>query len=126
MNKKLLWIGCVLFILILSACTTTKKPSVIADGTYTGEGQGKGGIIVVELAIQNSKISGINIKEHSESPGYADAMTKMADEIISRNTLKVDLVSGATLSSTGFLRAVNDAFSKTGVSPDVLTQTSEK
>lgn len=92
----------------------------IPDGTYTGEGTGKGGKIVVELTMKDSKISDIKVVEHGETPGYADALDKISAEMIAKNTLEVDMVSGATLSSTGILTAVKDAFSKTGASADKL------
>ena len=50
----------------------TKAPQTgIADGTYEGEGTGKGGTIKVELTIKNSEIADIVVVEHQETPGYA-------------------------------------------------------
>lgn len=98
----------------------SSSDSGIPDGTYTGEGTGKGGKIVVELTMKDSKISDIKVVEHGETPGYADALDKMSAKMISKNTLEVDMVSGATLSSTGILAAVKDAFNKTGASADKL------
>ena len=105
---------------VVGCGSTSSSDSGIPDGTYTGEGTGKGGKIVVELTMKNSKISDIKVVEHGETPGYADALEKMSAEMITKNTLEVDMVSGATLSSTGILEAVKDAFNKTGASTDKL------
>lgn len=105
---------------VVGCGSTSSSDSGIPDGTYTGEGTGKGGKIVVELTMKDSKISDIKVVEHGETPGYADALDKMSAEMIAKNTLEVDMVSGATLSSTGILQAVKDAFSKTGASADKL------
>ncbi|MBC5629685.1 flavocytochrome c [Clostridium sp. NSJ-6] len=105
---------------VVGCGSTSSSDSGIPDGTYTGEGTGKGGKIVVELTMKDSKISDIKVVEHGETPGYADALEKMSAEMITKNTLEVDMVSGATLSSTGILEAVKDAFNKTGASTDKL------
>ena len=93
----------------------------IPDGTYEGEGTGKGGTIKIELTIKDSEIADIKVLEHQETPGYADAMDKLRETMIATNQIDVDMVSGATLSSTGFLEAVNNAFEKTGAASDLLT-----
>ncbi len=99
----------------------TKAPQTgIADGTYEGEGTGKGGTIKVELTIKNSEIADIVVVEHQETPGYADAMDSLRQTMIDTNQIDVDMVSGATLSSTGFLQAVANAFEKTGASSELL------
>ena len=92
----------------------------IPDGTYEGEGTGKGGTIKLELTIKDSEIADIKVLEHQETPGYADAMDKLRETMIATNQIDVDMVSGATLSSTGFLEAVNNAFEKTGAASNLL------
>ena len=84
------------------------------DGTYSGEGQGHGGKIKVDLTILSGAITAIEVTENHETPGLADAMTTMTEHMIAGNTLEVDTVSGATYTSEGFLAAVNDAFAKSG------------
>lgn len=41
----------------------------IPDGTYEGEGTGKGGTIKVELTIKDSEITDIKVLEHQELRG---------------------------------------------------------
>lgn len=120
-KKVLALILCAVMSMSVVGCgSKSASDAGIPDGTYTGEGTGKGGKIVVELTMKDSKISDIKVVEHGETPGYADALDKISAEMIAKNTLEVDMVSGATLSSTGILQAVKDAFSKTGASTDKL------
>ncbi len=94
--------------------------SGIADGTYEGEGTGKGGAIKVSLTIENGEIADIQILEHEETPGFADAMDELREVMISTNQIEVDGVSGATLSSNGFIEAVTNAFAQSGGTMDQL------
>jgi urocanate reductase len=96
--------------------TTTGIP----NGTYTGEGEGKGGKIKVELTLEDGEIKKIDVLENSETPGFADAMQTITDAMIATNSFDVDSVSGATLTSTGFKTAVENAFKQTGASKDQL------
>lgn len=92
----------------------------LADGTFQGEGTGKGGTIKVELTIENDEIADIAVLEHEETPGFADAMDTLRAAMIATNQVDVDMVAGATLSSTGFIEAVKDALSKSGIAPEAL------
>ncbi|MDO4268590.1 MAG: flavocytochrome c [Eubacteriales bacterium] len=86
----------------------------ITDGTYEGEGTGKGGLIKVSLTISNGELADIAVLEHEETPGFADAMDELRQVMLDTNQITVDGVSGATLSSNGFMEAVADAFAKSG------------
>lgn len=103
--------------------TNNQPEEVKLDGTYEGLGTGRGGNIAVELTITDNKISGINVKEHHESEGLSDAMNIMTEAMIATNSLDVDSVSGATLTSAGFRTAVKDAYAKTGADVSALVST---
>lgn len=81
------------------------------DGLYTGRGIGFGGNIQVQVNISNNKIININVLEHDETSGYYEEVFKnVAKDIIENQNLSVDAISGATVTSRGFINAV-----KTGV-----------
>ncbi len=103
--------------------STDEQTSEVKDGTYEGTGVGRGGNIVVELTISNGKISDINVKEHHETSGLSDAMDIMKSDMIATNSIDVDSVSGATITSAGFRTAVKDAFAKTGADSSALVST---
>lgn len=100
--------------------TKTENQSSDFDGIYSGEGQGHGGKILIDLTIQDGKISSIDVKENSETPGIADAMDVLTKQMIAGNTLDIDTISGATYTSQGFIDAVEDAFAKSGASKSDL------
>lgn len=100
-------------ILTLTVVSCAQKGAGWKDGTYKGEGEGKGGKIVVEVKVAGGKIDGIKVLEHNETPGYFEpARDKILDEIKTQNKTNVKPVSGATLTSKGLIAAVNDALKK--------------
>ncbi len=110
-------------LLSLAACGAGSDSSAnTTDGTYTGEGTGKGGKIQVELTLKNNEIADIVIGENNETPGYADAMEQMKQAMIASNQIEVDGVAGATFSSKGFQEAVKDAFNKSGAKESDLVK----
>lgn len=94
--------------------------NLINDGTYKGEGTGKGGTIALELSIEGDTITTIKVLEHNETEGFDNAMETLTENIIATNSIDVDVVSGCTLTSNGFMEAVNDALSKAGATADML------
>jgi uncharacterized protein with FMN-binding domain len=94
-------------LIILSACAPT------AELKYTGEGEGYAGVIVAEVTMQGSKIIGISILESSDTPGLStQAFEVMIERILEKQTVEVDVVSGATGSSRGLIEAVSEAIAK--------------
>ncbi|UNC90900.1 FMN-binding protein [Candidatus Contubernalis alkaliaceticus] len=87
-----------------------------ADGdVYTGEAQGFGGTIKVEVTMDEGEIVDIKIVEESETAniGDADSMAGLLDDIIAAGgTGGVDIKSGATVTSEAIFAAVDDALSK--------------
>lgn len=109
-------ISAILVMIVLTLTTIAgcvQKGAKWKDGTYKGEGKGKGGKIVVEVKVAGGKIDGIKVLEHNETPGYFEpARDKILDEIKTQNKTNVKPVSGATLTSKGLIAAVNDALKK--------------
>ena len=80
------------------------------DGTYTGSGQGFGGQIVTEVTVEDSRIINIEITEaEGEDPAYLKTASEIIDEILEKQSVEIDTVSGATFSSGGILEAVGAA-----------------
>ena len=96
--------------------------SSIKDGTYKGEGTGKGGAISVEVTIKEDKLTDIKVLSASETTGFDTAMETLTAEMINRNTIDVDIVSGCTLTSNGFIGAVNAALVSAGATADMLAK----
>lgn len=83
------------------------------DGTYTGEADGFGGTIRVEVKIEKSKIAEINvISAEKEDGAYLSMAKDIIPEIIDAQNADVDTISGATFSSTGIKNASEQALEK--------------
>lgn len=81
----------------------------IEDGTYEGKGKGKGGDISLEMEIKDDQIKSIKVLDHNETDGFEKAMDTLTESIVASNSLEVDMVSGCTLTSTGFMEAIKNA-----------------
>lgn len=83
------------------------------DGTYTGEADGFGGTIQVEVKIEKSKITEINVVSAEKEDGAYLSMAKdIIPKIITTQSADVNTISGATFSSTGIKNASEQALEK--------------
>lgn len=79
----------------------------IQDGSYLG-GYSAGPVkAVVRVQVKENKIMDIIIEQHQT--GLGRKAEKIVDKIISKQSLDVDVVSGATLSSNVIRKAVEEA-----------------
>lgn len=114
---------CLAFMLALSACT----PSGSTDsagfkaGSYKGSAKGMNGEIVLEVTLSEDAIESITVTEQKETAGLGDvAIDRMIEKIISTQSIQVDTVGGATISSEAVLAAVTNALSEAGVDASKL------
>ncbi len=90
----------------------------LEDGTYEGTGKGFGEDIKVEVEVKDGKVASIEILEHNETPDISDpALEETPEAIIEAQSIEVDGVSGATVTSDGIKKAVMDALSKAKAKP---------
>lgn len=78
----------------------------------TGEGTGEGYTDTIKVLVntENGKITNIQIEESNETKRIAEpAMKKLTQEILSKQTVEVDNIAGATYTSLGFKDAVRNA-----------------
>lgn len=82
----------------------------LKDAEYRGSAQGHRSKIEVSVLVEASKLQEVRIVSQAETPGIGDqAMAELSSSLVSKQNLKLDTVSGATNSSVGFLKAVNNA-----------------
>ncbi|MCC8150295.1 MAG: FMN-binding protein [Lachnospiraceae bacterium] len=80
------------------------------DGIYYGSGTGYAGKISVAVTIASQTITEISVTEvEADDSAFFNRAKGVIDEIISTQTLEVDVVSGATYSSRGIISAVKNA-----------------
>ena len=85
------------------------------DGSYTGQAEGFGDLISIEVKIENGRISNIAILEaEGEDEAYLSMAKSIITDIMEKQSVQVDTVSGATFSSAGIKKAVDDALRKAG------------
>lgn len=104
-----------------AATTQTKKKtkkanagdidlSKIKDGTYEGQANGYRGLVKVSVTVKDHKITAIKVISNSDDAAFFNrASTGVIKNILAKQSLKVDVVSGATYSSNGIIKAVKNA-----------------
>lgn len=105
---------------IMAGCSATSPNDETARGTfnegsYTDSAVGKNGEITVEAVFTAEQIDSVVILTQSETEGIATgALEKMPGRIVEAQSLAVDVVSGATLTSMGILQAVRGCAEQAG------------
>lgn len=90
-------------------------------GTYTGTAAGRNGDVTVEVVVTDSEIVSVEVIDHQESVGVADpAIERIPEEITQYQSLGIDAVSGATITSEAILEAAAAALEKAGADVDAL------
>ena len=117
--KYAIFISVLSFFVIIVGCCSTAWKSLQAslpdlngrpDGTYRGEYDVSGTPVKVTLdvIVRNERLDSISIVKHICSP-IGKKAEKIIDSIIAGQSLNIDVVSGATASSNGILKAVENA-----------------
>ena len=102
---------------VVAAMTGTASAQM-ADGTYTGIGQGRNGELAVEVTVKAGKLDAVKVVRHVETPGVSDAaVANFPAAIVAAQSTAVDSVTGASLTSEGIRTAVADAIRKAGGDP---------
>lgn len=90
-------------------------------GVYEGKADGRNGVIEVEVEVDENDILSINIKNHHESEFISNrALKEIPEMIVQYQTLNVDSITGATLSSNGIKKAVENALVQAGADEALL------
>ncbi len=90
-------------------------------GTYTGKAPGKNGDVTVEVTLTSDAIKEVKVTDHQETAGISDpAIEQVPAEIVEAQSLNVDLVSGATITSQAIVDASKAALESAGVDVSTL------
>lgn len=90
--------------------------AMAAAVTAEGTGVGKHGDVTVSVTFDGGKITDIKVVKEQENKVLARGVyTDLKDQVIATNSVDLDVISGATFTSKGFLDAVKDAAKKAGV-----------
>lgn len=91
----------------------------------TGLGYDKDGIIL-DIEIKDSKITDVKVKRAKESEFATPAIQEIAKKVIATQSLDVDGISGATITSEGTKEAIEEAVKKSGVTLTAVTAQNTK
>lgn len=84
-------------------------------GTYTSSAKGSNGMVTVEVTLSDSEIASVTVKDHVETYGIGDpALEQIPVAIVEYQSLAIDVVSGATLTSKAIIAAVADCVEQAG------------
>ncbi|MCR5843016.1 MAG: flavocytochrome c [Oscillospiraceae bacterium] len=90
--------------------------------TATAKAPGIGGDVVVEVKADAATIYEVNILEQNETPGIGSvAAEKLPAAMVAGNTVDVDAITGATVTSTAIKTAVTEALTSLGFDPAAYT-----
>lgn len=81
--------------------------TTIDDGTYFGECLNGMIAASVEVEVKDKKITDIKIVKHDN--GLGRKAEAIVEDVVNKQSLNVDTVSGATLSSSTILKAIENA-----------------
>lgn len=110
-------------LLSLAACGGGSQPSPSQTaaatpyqaGTYTATADGRNGPIEVEVTFTGEAISAVTLKSHTETAGIADpAIERIPAAIVEHQSLGIDAISGATVTSAALLAAVESCVLQAG------------
>ena len=120
--------------LLASPTAQTNQPSPIAaapvllaasarhyrDGAYAGTSvDAYYGIVQVRANIQNGRLASVEVLQYPADRRTSrrindEALPMLESEVISAQSARVDIISGATLTSRAYLRSLNSALGQAG------------
>ena len=125
MKKSKILISLVLAcMMLLSACggsapAATTEAAAPAAASYTGTAQGMGGEVSVTLTIENGVITDCAATGDKETDGIGSVViAQFPAQVVEGNTINLDAVSGATITSNAFVEAAKAALTAAGLNPD--------
>lgn len=98
---------------------TAGDRTAMEPGVYTIDVDGYGEEpMVIEVTLTEDSIESIEVVSHSETEGIGDnAIDELPAMIVDNQTLDVDVVSGATVTSEAIVEAVREAITEAGGNP---------
>lgn len=90
-------------------------------GTYTGTAAGRNGDVTVAVTLSADAITKVEVTDQKETPQIADeALARIPQAIVEAQSVHVDTVSGATITSNAIIQAATEALKSAGVDPESL------
>ena len=103
-------------LLVFSGCSAGKSSAnKKVSGTFRGTAQGMRAPIVVDVTVEKGEIKSVTVVQNEDSPGISDvAVNLIPQRICAQQSIEVDKVSGATITSFAIKTAVANALTEAG------------
>lgn len=127
-KKSLVFLSLLLTVILsFSVCfAQAAAQNTYTAGTYTSTVKGHNGDLTLSVTFSENAITEITVGEHKETAGIADTpIERIPAAIIKDQTLAVDTVSGATVTSLALLAAVEDCVTQAGGNVEALKTKAE-
>lgn len=109
--------------LTLSGATALAAAESYEPGTYTGVGEGRNGDVEVSVTFRADGIESIEVTSHEETDGIGTlAVDEIPGDIVEAQSLGIDAVAGATITSEAIVEAVADCVEQAGGDAEALRQ----
>lgn len=104
-----------------------KEKGLYTAGTYEETVQGHNGDLTVSVELSKDAIVSVKVLSHKESAGISDTpLERIPEEIVDGQTLAVDTIAGATVTSKAILAAVEACIIKAGGDAEKLKAATDK
>ena len=119
---KLQGLACLAASILLGAGSTAAD-----QVTATGTGQGIDGDVVVEVTADETTIYDVKVTQQNETVGIGSvAVEQLPGQIVEANSILVDSIAGATVTSMAIKDGVKAALEEAGLDPSVFEKEPEK
>lgn len=119
--KKMYAVALIASMMLSATASSGLASASYTAGTYTGKAKGMKGDVVVDVTFDSNSITSIQIVSQQETPGISDAAFETIPEAIIKNqSLGIEAVSGATVSSNAILAAVSETVIAAGGDVEAL------
>ncbi len=131
MKKALVLCLALLLALSAVACSNTQQEqppqeeSAYTPGTYTATATGMKGDVTVEVTVDETSITDVAVSAHTETYGIGYGLKTSPVEvvpakIVETQSLNIDNITGATITTNAILNAAADALTQAGGDADAL------
>lgn len=92
-----------------------EKLAGLNPGTYEAIGKGNNGDILVEVSFDQESILDVKVKDHNETEGIGNKPIDLLPlQIVENQSILIDTIAGATMTSNGILEGVKDCILQAG------------
>lgn len=108
--------------LALCLCVSAGAEGVTFNpGTYTSIVDGRNGPVVIQMDFSETEILDVRVITHNETYLTGNVPLELyAKQVVEHQSVAVDIVAGATISSAAFLTAAYDCIKQAGADPQAL------